>query len=79
VVENLVENLKFNFANASMTENVTFFGQKNHILVVENLVENLIFFCGGVGCVGGVGYVRHSTDCTCCDFLTPTILFEIKH
>jgi hypothetical protein len=38
--------------------------------------------CGGVGCVwgcgvcvGGVGvwgpvtpYVRHSTDCTCCDF-----------
>jgi hypothetical protein len=24
-----------------MTENVTFFGQKNHILVVENLDENL--------------------------------------
>jgi hypothetical protein len=29
--------------------------------------------CGGVGGVGGVGvpptpYVRHSTDCTCCDF-----------
>jgi hypothetical protein len=41
VVENLVENLKFNFSNASMTENVTFFGQKNHLLVVKNLIENL--------------------------------------
>jgi hypothetical protein len=62
VVENLVENLKFNFANASMTENVTFFGQKNHILVVENLVENLIFFVGvwGVWGVWGTFDIRQT-------------------
>jgi hypothetical protein len=36
---------------------------------------------GGVGvCVGGVGvpptpYVRHSTDCTCCDFGHQTIYY----
>jgi hypothetical protein len=45
-----------------MTENVTFFGQKNHILVVENLVENLIFFVGvwGVWGVWGTFDIRQT-------------------